>query len=285
MTVARAVLDEPLLLTAAERLARAHHAQYDPSHDFYHVERVRRLALSIARSLPEPVDSLVVELAALFHDLLDAKYLPKDAPVPTAHEHLAGFWAENGAGLSEERRRLVERIIENVSHSKEVRRIKEGRQTEWHETCRELHWYVALPRGWIEVVKGEKLTLLVLASLGVRSVQDADRLDAIGAIGALPSPPAPLFHKLTILDSPGIMRCSAYSALVSRPLYIPPSSSSASAEDPSTCALAHFDDKLLLLHERMRTEKGREMARRRTEVLRGFKEEVEREWREAVGEE
>uniref|UniRef100_A0A0K3CMN6 BY PROTMAP: gi/472582238/gb/EMS19934.1/ HD domain containing protein [Rhodosporidium toruloides NP11] gi/647399659/emb/CDR44557.1/ RHTO0S09e06216g1_1 [Rhodosporidium toruloides] n=1 Tax=Rhodotorula toruloides TaxID=5286 RepID=A0A0K3CMN6_RHOTO len=256
MTVARAVLDEPLLLTAAERLARAHHAQYDPSHDFYHVERVRRLALSIARSLPEPVDSLVVELAALFHDLLDAKYLPKDAPVPTAHEHLAGFWAENGAGLSEERRRLVERIIENVSHSKEVRRIKEGRQTEWHETCRELH-----------------------------CVQDADRLDAIGAIGALPSPPAPLFHKLTILDSPGIMRCSAYSALVSRPLYIPPSSSSASAEDPSTCALAHFDDKLLLLHERMRTEKGREMARRRTEVLRGFKEEVEREWREAVGEE
>ncbi|BGP01664.1 hypothetical protein NBRC10513v2_005303 [Rhodotorula toruloides] len=236
MTVARAVLDEPLLLTAAERLARAHHAQYDPSHDFYHVERVRRLALSIARSLPEPVDSLVVELAALFHDLLDAKYLPKDAPVPTAHEHLAGFWAENGAGLSEERRRLVERIIENVSHSKEVRRIKEGRQTEWHETCRELH-----------------------------CVQDADRLDAIGAIG--------------------IMRCSAYSALVSRPLYIPPSSSSASAEDPSTCALAHFDDKLLLLHERMRTEKGREMARRRTEVLRGFKEEVEREWREAVGEE
>ncbi|BGO93240.1 hypothetical protein NBRC10512_000107 [Rhodotorula toruloides] len=237
MTVARAILDEPLLLAAAEQLARAHHAKYDPSHDFYHVERVRRLALSIARSLPDLVDSLVVELAALFHDLLDAKYLPRDAPVPSAQEHLAGFWAENGAGLSEERRRLVERIIENVSHSKEVRRIKEGRQTEWHETCSELH-----------------------------CVQDADRLDAIGAIG--------------------IMRCSAYSALVSRPLYIPPSPPSPSAaEDYSTCALAHFDDKLVILHERMRTEKGREMARRRTEVLRGFKEEVEREWREACGDE
>lgn len=82
------------------------------------------------------------------------------------------------------------------------------------------------------------------------------------------------------------MRCSAYSALVSRPLYIPPSPPSPSAaEDYSTCALAHFDDKLVILHERMRTEKGREMARRRTEVLRGFKEEVEREWREACGDE
>lgn len=140
MTVAAAVLDEPLLLAAAERLARTHHAQYDPSHDFYHVERVRRLALAIARSLSGPVDPFVVQLAALFHDLLDAKYLPKDAPAPTARDHLAGFWALYGAGLSDERRRLVERIIENVSHSKEVKRIKEGRQTEWHETCQELHW-------------------------------------------------------------------------------------------------------------------------------------------------
>ncbi|BGP26097.1 HD domain containing protein [Rhodotorula toruloides] len=236
MTVARADLDEPLLLAAADQLARTHHAQYDPSHDFYHVERVRRLALSIARPLQESVDSLVVELASLFHDLLDAKYLPRDARAPTAQEHLAPFWAEYGTGLSEERRRLVERIVENISHSKEVKRIKEGRQTEWHETCRELH-----------------------------CVQDADRLDALGAIG--------------------IMRCSAYSAVVRRPLYIPPPSSSSTtsqAEDYSTCALAHFDDKLLGLHERMRTEKGREMARRRTEVLRGFKEEVENEWREAA---
>lgn len=139
MTVAAAVLDEPLL-AAAEQLARAHHAQYDPSHDFYHVERVRQLALAIARSLPSPVDALVVELAALFHDLLDAKYLSKDAPAPTARDHLAGFWAQHGAGLSDERRRLVERIIENVSHSKEVKRMKEGRQTEWHEMCQELHW-------------------------------------------------------------------------------------------------------------------------------------------------
>jgi hypothetical protein len=33
----------------------------------------------------------------------------------------------------------------------------------------------------------------------------------------------------------------------------------------------------------MKTEKGKEMARRRTEYMRGFVEEVEREWEEAVG--
>lgn len=124
-----------------------------------------------------------------------------------------------------------------------------------------------------------------------RSVQDADRLDAMGAIGTLPSTCLYSAGADPLLTLAGIMRCSAYSALVCRPLYIPPPTSSSSgaattpAEDYSTCALAHFDAKLLILHERMRTHKGKEMARRRTEVLRSFKEEVEREWREAVGQE
>ena len=62
----------PLVL-AAESLARAHHSQYDPSHDWQHVARVRALSLSIANSLPVPPDLLVVNIAALFHDLLDRK--------------------------------------------------------------------------------------------------------------------------------------------------------------------------------------------------------------------
>lgn len=63
---------QPLIL-AAESLARSHHSQYDPSHDWHHVARVRSLSLSIAHSLPTPPDMLVVNLAALFHDLLDRK--------------------------------------------------------------------------------------------------------------------------------------------------------------------------------------------------------------------
>lgn len=141
-----------------------------------------------------------------------------------------------------------------------------------------------------EVVKEDALRSPLYVG-DARSVQDADRLDAMGAIGTLPSTCLCSAGANPLLTLAGIMRCSAYSALISRPLYIPPPSPSSSgdattpAEDYSTCALAHFDDKLLVLRERMRTDKGKEMARRRTEVLRSFKEEVEREWSEAVGQE
>lgn len=131
------------VVLAAEAVARAHHARYDPSHDFHHITRVRGLALAIARSLApqQQPDPVVVELAALFHDLLDKKYLPE--PIPTAREHLAPFWDEHGrTDVSDEQRRLVERIVENVSYSKEVKRIAAGQQTEWHLTCPELHWCV-----------------------------------------------------------------------------------------------------------------------------------------------
>ncbi|TNY23038.1 hypothetical protein DMC30DRAFT_348010 [Rhodotorula diobovata] len=235
------------VLAEAEQLARKHHAQYDPSHDFLHVTRVRGLALSIARSLPghPRVDLVVVHLASLFHDLLDKKYLPRDKPVPSAREHLAPFWsAFSQDQVADEQRRLVERVVENVSYSKEVKRIAEGGQAEWHLTCLELH-----------------------------CVQDADKLDAMGAFG--------------------IMRCSAYSALTNRPLYLPPSpspSSPASADDAApqqqqqqqdNSAIAHFHDKLFHLESMIKTPRGRVLAKKRAETLRRFVDETEREWREA----
>lgn len=127
------------LLAAAEALARAHHAQYDSSHDFHHAHRVRLQSLLIARSLPSSPDLLVVELSALFHDLLDAKYLPAGTRT-TPRELLGPFWAERGEGVSEERRRLVEEVVGNVSYSKEVKRVGKGEETEWHRSCQELHW-------------------------------------------------------------------------------------------------------------------------------------------------
>lgn len=38
-------------------------------HSYFPVDRVRRTALALAKSLDEPVDLIIVELAALFHDL------------------------------------------------------------------------------------------------------------------------------------------------------------------------------------------------------------------------
>lgn len=142
------------VVRAAEQLAIRHHAPYDPSHDVHHVSRVTSLALLVAASLepsgPEPdrpsLDLLVVHLSALFHDLLDSKYLPPLAPgeaAPTPRSRLEPFWTEfSNDEITPEQRRLVERIVDNVSYSKEVKRLRGelGGITEWHQTCRELHW-------------------------------------------------------------------------------------------------------------------------------------------------
>ena len=53
------------------------------------------------------------------------------------------FWTEfSNDEITPEQRRLVERIVDNVSYSKEVKRMRGelGGITEWHQTCRELHW-------------------------------------------------------------------------------------------------------------------------------------------------
>lgn len=142
-----------LLIDAAEQLAREHHAQYDSSHDILHVERVKNLSIQIAKSLTSasvPVDFTVVTLAAYFHDLIDSKYLPQGVKM-TAGERLEVFWSSSAkySSISKERRLLVERIVENVSYSKEVKRVAAGEETEWHLTCPELHWYVSQDRGYI----------------------------------------------------------------------------------------------------------------------------------------
>lgn len=67
-------------MTAAEKLMISTMARYDPSHDAFHVQRVRRTALHLARAVTasegtSKPDLLTVELAALLHDVLDKKYV------------------------------------------------------------------------------------------------------------------------------------------------------------------------------------------------------------------
>ena len=80
-------------------------------------------------------------------------------------------------------------------------------------------------------------------------VKDADRLDALGAIG--------------------IARTFAYGGKVKRPIYDP--------QDPIN-SLQHFDDKLLLLADGMRTKAGKRLAQARHAFLVQFKEEFLKEW-------
>lgn len=124
------------------------------------VRRVRQTALSLARASDPKPDLLTVELAALMHDLLDKKYVPPSASADPFGYFLPFFkrLAEKTEGevdlLSDGRAKHISRIVENVSWTNEKRLKAEGKWTEWHETCSELH-----------------------------CVQDADRLDAIGAFG------------------------------------------------------------------------------------------------------
>ncbi|KAI0784221.1 hypothetical protein C8Q75DRAFT_724745 [Abortiporus biennis] len=174
--------EELIVVRAAEKLMEDTMARYDPSHDAYHVQRVRKTALHIARVISESSntdrkpDLLTVDLAALLHDVLDKKYVtPAEAADPYAY-FLPFFQAQAAAGgvdlVADGRAKTITKIVDNVSWSTEKKLREKGLLEDWHRDCVELH-----------------------------CVQDADRLDAIGAFG--------------------IMRCAAFSTVSNRPLYTP----------------------------------------------------------------
>ena len=68
---------EKTVLEAAERYAREFFAQDASGHDCHHTMRVRRTAVSIAAE--ESADEGIVALAALLHDVDDAKLSPQTA--------------------------------------------------------------------------------------------------------------------------------------------------------------------------------------------------------------
>jgi uncharacterized protein len=99
-------------------------------------------------------------------------------------------------------------------------------------------------------------------TIEARIVRDADRLDAIGAIG--------------------IARTFAYGGARGRKLYdeTEVARTEMSAEEyrtKSTASVTHFYEKLLLLKDRMVTDKGRQMAEQRHAFMLAFLEQLRRE--------
>lgn len=78
-------------------------------HDWWHVDRVRRMALRLARE--EGADPYVVELAALLHDVADHKFHGGDE---TAGPRAARAWLTE-AGADEATVAHVERIVAELS--------------------------------------------------------------------------------------------------------------------------------------------------------------------------
>lgn len=111
-------------------------------HDWFHIERVFNTTKSIARH--EQVDGLVVELAALLHDIADPKFHNGDESVgpKTAQDFL------NSIQVDEKTIVHVVKIIQHMSFKNSLEKTQKA-----------------------------------FSSEELKVVQDADRLDAIGAIG------------------------------------------------------------------------------------------------------
>lgn len=112
-------------------------------HDWFHIQRVFNNTLLIAKD--EKPDILTVSLAALLHDIADAKFHEGDE---TIGPKLAKTFLNN-LGIPKKTINHVVKIIENISFKNTLAQ-KKGRP---------------------------------FNSLELQIVQDADRLDAIGAIG------------------------------------------------------------------------------------------------------
>ncbi|KAJ2784853.1 hypothetical protein H4R18_000887 [Coemansia javaensis] len=244
-------MTEAVVVDATERFVRAYMGRYDCSHDWYHVQRVVRQAVAIAADEAQrrPVDVLVVRLAALLHDVDDAKYRQQgggDRAFSSAEFLVA-------AGLDAARAALVARIVDAVSFRKELLADEQDRagtttttaaggaaDREWRQACAEL-----------------------------ACVQDADRLDAIGAFG--------------------VLRCAAFSGARGRPLHDPEDAALAditydqyvarSAGAGAGSAVSHFYEKLLRLAAMMKTDRGRAEARQRHAFMRGFLDQIDAELR------
>jgi len=116
-------------------------ADAEGGHDWFHIERVYKNALQIAKG--EDVDTFIVSLGALLHDIADAKFYDGDESIgpKKARTFLQG---EN---VDEEIIVHIENIIKYISFKSSLE-------------------------------NGATFT-----SPELKVIQDADRLDAIGAIG------------------------------------------------------------------------------------------------------
>ena len=113
-------------------------------HDWFHIERVYKNALLIAET--EPVDIVVVSLAALLHDIADPKFHDGDETI--GPKKAQKFLLDNDVDSSVIQH--VTQIIDNMSFKNTFAVTERSRS---------------------------------FTSKEMEVVQDADRLDAIGAIG------------------------------------------------------------------------------------------------------
>mgnify|MGYP003870708163 CR=1 FL=1 len=136
-------MNQDAIIEATVQFVKEELKDAEGGHDWWHIHRVWKSARHIASQEGESVNMLIVELAALLHDIADSKFFDGDEEVGPRKAH--AFLSET-LNLDEAVIEHVIQIIQNIS-------FKGGKEK------RTFH--------------SQELDI----------VQDADRLDAIGAIG------------------------------------------------------------------------------------------------------
>jgi uncharacterized protein len=142
------------LIAKTIEYVKEYHTRYDGSHDWSHIQRVLNLAHKIEgeeRKLhPDlELDSDLITLAALLHDVGDRKYLTHEE-MGNADSMASSFLVQCGADLTVADK--VQLICTNVSWTNESKNLN-----------------------------SVQVLATVIPELAI--VQDADRLDGIGAVG------------------------------------------------------------------------------------------------------
>ncbi|PLW99464.1 MAG: phosphohydrolase [Marinilabiliales bacterium] len=98
------------IIQQTEEFVKHHLANAEAGHNWDHIRRVRGIALDIASTIPN-ADAGIVEIAALLHDISDAKFNGGDE---TKGEIMAGEFLENKP-LSSSDKEKIKNIMRYVS--------------------------------------------------------------------------------------------------------------------------------------------------------------------------
>jgi len=101
--------DEIIKLT--EAFVRQNMKGYDSGHDWWHIERVRKLSLFINEQ-EALADPFTLDIAALLHDSVDSKFVSDDPE--NGYRLVSEFM--NESGLAEIKEKVIE-VIRNISFS------------------------------------------------------------------------------------------------------------------------------------------------------------------------
>ncbi len=99
------------IIKITEAFVRQKMAGYDSGHDWWHIDRVRKIALYINR-MEKMADPFILEVAVLLHDAADSKFAGDDQEI--GYSLIEDFLIENGLADIKEQ---VLHVLRNVSFS------------------------------------------------------------------------------------------------------------------------------------------------------------------------